>query len=204
MLRLALVRHGETEWNKERRYQGQVDVPLSAIGEEQAALVANALSGRKFDAIYTSDLKRAWQTATAILEKNGQNELSIFPEPRLREMSFGVLEGLTWDEAQEKHSPMLEAWMADYNQAPEGGESLDIFSSRISSFMAALGKKHAKKTILLVAHGGTLGEIICLSLSLPTEKRWAFTIDNASISEIILADDGYSILKHLNDTCHLR
>ena len=98
MLHILLVRHGETEWNKERRYQGQVDIPLSIIGKQQAALVAESLEGRKIDVIYASDLKRAWQTASAITQKNG---LDISSEPRLREMGFGVLEGLTWDEAQE-------------------------------------------------------------------------------------------------------
>lgn len=200
MLHLILVRHGETEWNKQHRYQGQVDVPLSTVGEQQAALVAERLAERKIDVIYASDLKRAWQTATAIAKKNN---LTILPEPRLREMNFGVLEGLTWDEAQIEYPEMVTAWFEDYNQPLDGGETLDAFSSRVLSFRDDLQQKHTDETILLVSHGGPLGELLRLTLEVPSEKRWAFAMDNASISELLLGDDGYPLLKSLNDTNHL-
>jgi len=200
MLHLILVRHGETEWNKQHRYQGQVDIPLSTLGKEQAALLAVRLAGRKIDVIYASDLKRAWGTATAIAEKKG---LHILPEPRLREMNFGVLEGLTWDEAQNKYPDMVTAWLENYDHPPQGGETLDGFSSRVLSFHNDLRNKHSDETILLVAHGGSLSELLRLTMNLPSERRWAFAMDNASISELVLGDDGYPLLKKLNDTCHL-
>ena len=200
MLDLILVRHGETEWNEERRYQGQSDIPLSVSGEQQAALVAEALLGRKFDAIYSSDLKRAWQTAAAIVKKNNQ---TVLPETRLREMNFGILEGLTWDEAEEKYPEILKAWLEDYNHPPESGETMDAFSLRVLSFFEELKSQYTNETILLVAHGGVLREIIRLALELPAEKLWALAMDNASISELFLGKNDYPVLKKLNDTCHL-
>ena len=200
MLNLILVRHGETEWNVQRRYQGQSDIPLSAIGEQQAKLVAKCFVNRKIDAAYASDLKRAWQTATVIAEKNS---LTIISEPRLREINFGVLEGLTWDEAEIKHPETLKMWLEDYNQPPEGGETMDAFSLRVLSFLRELQEEYTDETILLVAHGGVLREIIRITLELPAEKLWALAMDNASINELMLGKDDYPLLKKLNDTCHL-
>jgi broad specificity phosphatase PhoE len=116
MLHLMLVRHGESEWNAQRRYQGQSDVPLSALGRRQAELIAERLAGGKIDAVYASDLARAWETARPIAEKNG---LKVISEPRLRELKFGVLEGLTFDEAQAHYPEMMAAWLNDFNRPPK-------------------------------------------------------------------------------------
>ncbi len=200
MLHLILVRHGETEWNAQRRYQGQTDIPLSDLGVRQAELVAERLVGRKIEALYASDLERARETAEIIAEKNG---LDILPEPCLREMKFGVLEGLTWDEAGEKYPGMISTWLGDYNQPPEGGETLQALSARVSAFLEEVKKKHDEQTILLVAHGGSLSELLRITLGLPFERRRVFGLDNASLSELILGEDGYPLLKRLNDICHL-
>lgn len=199
MLHLILVRHGETEWNAQRRYQGQTDIPLSALGKRQAELAAERLAGRKIDAVYASDLKRAWETATAIAEKN---DLGILPEPRLREMKFGLLEGLTFEEGQAKYPDMIAAWMEDYNQPPEGGERLDAFTARIVSLLDELKGKHDGEIVLLVAHGGSLGELLRLVLNLSPEGRRYFEMENASLSEALIYD-GHITLRKLNDTCHL-
>jgi len=130
MLHLMLVRHGESEWNAQRRYQGQSDVPLSALGKRQAELIAERLAGGKIDAVYASDLKRAWETASAIAGKSG---LQVLPEPRLRELKFGVLEGLTFDEAQAQYPQMIATWLEDFNQPPDGAETIDLFNARIIS-----------------------------------------------------------------------
>ncbi len=200
MLRLYLVRHGETAWNVQRRYQGQSDLPLSDVGVEQAEALACRLADEKFDAIYASDLKRAWETANAIAEKSG---LAVISEPRLREMNFGIIEGLTFDEAQTRYPKVMAAWLKNYNQPPPDGEPLNIVSARVLSLLDDLQKKHADQTICLVAHGGPLSEIIRLVLELPAERRWSFAMDNASLSELILGENGHPVLKRLNDTNHL-
>ena len=199
MLHLILVRHGQTEWNAQRRYQGQSDVPLSELGRRQAELVAERLVGQEIDAVYASDLKRAWETAQIIVGKNG---LSIISEPRLRELKFGILEGLTFDEAQAQYPEMIAAWLDDFHQPPEGGETIDLFNARVVSLLEDLKQKHDEQVILLVAHGGPLSEILRVILGLSREKRWYLEMENASLSEVLIAED-YVSLKRLNDTCHL-
>ena len=199
MLHLMLVRHGETEWNAQRRYQGQSDVPLSEFGKWQAELVAVRLAEQKIDAVYASDLKRAWGTAQVIAEKSG---LDITSEPRLRELKFGILEGLTFDEAQEQYPEMLAAWLDDFHQTPEGAETIDMFNTRVVSLLDDLKNKHDEQTVLLVAHGGPLSELLRVILELSPEKRWYLELENASLSEVLIAEE-YVSLKRLNDTCHL-
>jgi alpha-ribazole phosphatase len=200
VLSLLLVRHGVTDWNAQRIYQGQTDVPLSDQGRKQAEQLAKRLVGQNVDAVYASDLIRAGETANIIGEKIGAE---IIPEPRLREMSFGILEGLTFTEAQMRYPDVVSAWLEDYNSPPPNGETMDSFSARVSSFLDDLQKKHKDQTILLVAHGGSLNELVRLLLEVPVERRWSFAMDNASLSEMILVDDGYPLLKRLNDICHL-
>lgn len=199
MLYLMLVRHGETKWNAQRRYQGQMDIPLSALGRRQAKLIAGRLAGKEIDAIYASDLNRAWETAQAIAEKNS---LEVIPEPRLRELKFGVLEGLTFDEAQAQYPEMISAWLDDFNRPPDGAETIDVFNARVVSLLDDLKRKHDEQIVLLVGHGGSLSEILRVALGLSREKRWYLEMDNASLSEALIAEN-YVSLKRLNDVCHL-
>ena len=199
MLHLMLVRHGETEWNVQRRYQGQSDVPLSEIGNQQAESIAGRLAGQEIDAIYASDLKRAWQTAQVIAAQTG---LDVISEPRLRELKFGILEGLTFEEAEEKYPEMITAWLDDFNNTPERAETIDMFNARIVSLLDDLKVKHDEQVVLLVGHGGSLSEILRAVLGLSLEKRWYIQMENASLSEVLIADD-YVALNRLNDTCHL-
>jgi broad specificity phosphatase PhoE len=199
MLHLILVRHGETEWNAQRRYQGQSDVSLSDLGKRQAKLIAGRLAGKEIDAIYVSDLKRAMETAQVIAEKSG---LKVLPEPRLQELKFGVLEGLTFDEAQVQYPEMIAAWLEDFNRPPQGAETINLFNARVVSFLDDLKQKHDEQIVLLVAHGGSLSEILRVVLGLSREKRWYLEMENASLSEVLIAEN-YVSLKRLNDTCHL-
>lgn len=199
MLHLMLVRHGETEWNVQRRYQGQTDVPLSEVGKQQAELIAERLVGQKIDAIYASDLSRAWETAQIIVEKSG---LKIFPEPRLRELKFGVLEGLTFDEAEAQHPEMIAAWLKNFNNTPDSAETIRSFNRRVVSLLDDLKRKHDEQIVLLVGHGGSLSETLRVVLELSREKRWYLEMENASLSEVSISEDFVS-LKRLNETCHL-
>ena len=199
MLHLMLVRHGQTEWNVQRRYQGQSDVPLSAFGRRQAALLAERLASQKIDAVYASDLERSRETAMLIAEKHA---LNVTPEPRLRELKFGVLEGLTFDEAQIQYPGMITAWMEDFNRPPQGGETIDLFQARILSLLDDLKQRHDEQVLLLVGHGGSLSEIVRAVLGLSREKRWYIEMENGSLSEVLI-DEEYVSLKRLNDMCHL-
>ena len=198
MLHLMLVRHGVTEWNAQRRYQGQTDVQLSDLGVRQAELVAERLAGEKIDAVYASDLSRAWETARIIAGKSG---LEVFTEPRLRELKFGILEGLTFEEAEAQHPEMISAWLNDFNNTPDGAETIQAFNARIVSLLDDLREKHDEQVLLLVGHGGSLSEILRVVLELSPGKRWYLELENASLSEVSIAED-YVSLKRLNDTCH--
>jgi broad specificity phosphatase PhoE len=199
MLQLMLVRHGESEWNAQRRFQGQSDVPLSALGRLQAQLVAERLAGVKIDAVYASDLVRAWETAAAIA---AQGNLEVISEPRLRELKFGVFEGLTFEEAEAHYPEMVAAWLDDFNRPPDGAETIDLFNARVVSLLDDLKAKHDEQVVLLVGHGGSLSEILRVVMGLSREKRWYLEMENTSLTEVLVAEN-YVSLKRLNDTCHL-
>lgn len=199
MLRLLLARHGETDWNRERRYQGQTDVPLNEAGRRQAEALAARLAAEPISAIYASDLARAWATATVIAAAHG---LPVRAEPRLREMCFGRFEGLTHDDIQAQYPDMFAAWQANRDMPPEGGETMAAFAGRVGAFLDEVTRAHDDATVLLVAHGGPLRQLICPAIGLPPEARWHLAMDNAALSELHVYREGI-VLYRLNDTCHL-
>jgi alpha-ribazole phosphatase/probable phosphoglycerate mutase len=201
MIRLLLVRHGETEWNRQKRFQGQRDIPLNEFGRQQVSVLSRRLKNEAINARYTSDLSRAWETAKSISTING--ELVMIKDSRLREMNFGEWEGLTWAEIREKDPSVMENWSKYLaEKGPPGGETLFRFSERILKFSEEINKTHLDETVLLVAHGGTIMVLICLLLGHPIEKYWQFRIEKASISDISVYPEGV-IINQLNDTSHL-
>ena len=200
MVRLILVRHGETAWNVQARYQGQTDVPLSDAGRRQAAALARRLAREKIDVIYASPLERAHRTAASIAAVHG---LPVNGDARLREMAFGAWEGLTYGEIRQRFLQALAAWEADpLDTAPPDGESLSQVAARVRSALDDVARVHAGQTVLLVGHGGPLRVLLCLTLGLDPRAHWRFRLDTASISELCLYEGG-STLGYLNDTGHL-
>jgi len=198
MLRLLIVRHGETEWNAQRRYQGQSDVPLSDAGRAQARALVGRLARETLAAAYVSDLGRAVETAEILL---AGRDVPLVKEARLREMNFGVLEGLTFKDAYARYPAEIDAWLKDYNTPPPGGEDLDSFAARVASLLDELQANHDEQVILLVAHGGPLSELARLALGMPHTRRWSFVMDNAGLSELQF-NDGFPRVKFWNETCH--
>ncbi len=200
MLRLLLIRHGETAWNAAARFQGQSDVPLNARGRRQAAGVAAALADVPIDALYASDLQRAWATAQAIAAGAG---LAIALAPRLREMSFGAWEGLTYGEIERRDPSALAAWQADPSQvAPPEGETLTQVTSRVRAAYGEMIDRHPGQTVAVVAHGGPLRVLLCLALGLAPRAYWQLMMAPGSITELRIYEQG-AILARLNDTHHL-
>lgn len=199
MLTLLLARHGQTEWNNSRRMQGHTDTALNSVGHQQAARLAIRLAAENIDAIYTSDLSRAAQTAATIADGLG---IEATPDPRLREMAFGVIEGLTFEEAQAQHSEMVNAWLDDYDQPPDGGESYSDFSARLAGFLEWLRARHEGDTVLLVTHGGPIAELLRLVLQMPPSGHWYFKLENASLSELRFYGE-HPLLVRLNETAYL-
>ena len=206
-MRLILVRHGQTDWNAGQRFQGHSDVPLNEVGRRQAAALAARLSGRGIDAAYTSDLQRARETAEIICRYGGgvfaEGASDVRSDVRLREMNFGDWEGLTYHEIRERHLQSLAAWEKDvYKHAPPNGETLEQMTFRIRAVLNDLLAKYNGKTLLLVAHGGVLQILICLTLNVSPAMYWQFRVSPASLSEIAIHPAGAS-LNFLNDTNHL-
>ena len=195
MMRLLLVRHGETALNAERRFQGQVDPPLNERGRRQAAAAADLLADCTLDGIYSSDLLRARETAEII----GRHQRhAIITSPLLRELSFGTWEGLTYREIVQLDRDHVERWTRDRaNVAPPGGETVGQLHARLAQFLVEVRSRHASQTLLLVAHGGVIQLLVATALGLPPAAYWQFRIDPGSLSEISLQDEG-AILGRLN------
>lgn len=175
----TLVRHGETAWNVERRMQGHLDVPLNQRGLLQAEALGVRLAGENFDVIYSSDLDRALKTV-APLARQG---VTIIQEPRLRERHYGVLQGLTGNEATRMHGPLWEQYQARHPDVIlAGGETLRQFYQRVVDFIGELQRIHRGQRVLLSTHGGVLDAAYRYATDMPLEQPRTFTIRNGSIN----------------------
>jgi alpha-ribazole phosphatase len=198
--RLLLVRHGDTESNSAERYWGSTDVKLSHAGFRQAEKLRNRLDTERIDAIYSSNLSRASTTAEIIATSH---QLDVITCTELREINFGELEGLTFNEINRLYPEVTELWLqrGPGLQYP-GGESVAEFNSRVRQFMDRL--KHAPQgTILVVAHSGSLRSLMCQLLGVGPEHQWQFRLDLASLSILETYPTG-AILNLLNDVSHLQ
>ncbi|MBI4998493.1 MAG: histidine phosphatase family protein [Rhodocyclales bacterium] len=187
-----MVRHGETDWNVEKRIQGHIDIALNAAGQAQADATAAGLVGHVFHAAYSSDLDRAWQTAQAIGRRQG---IEIRRAPGLRERHYGVLQGLTTAEIAVRYPKSYAHYLArtpDHNF--RSGESLVDFAARIVAAIESLAAEHVGETVLLVSHGGVLD--ICYrratgrDLAAPRD----FAIPNAALNWFEVGADGWQLL----------
>lgn len=202
-MRLVLARHGATANNAERRYTGQSDVPLSALGMRQASALALALDHEPFDLILASDLLRARQTAEAIA---GQSSRPFQLDADLREISMGAWEGCTHAEIAAAYPEALARWNANpLDIAPPEGETLVQFRDRIASALERCFAQHPGGRVLWVTHGGLIGVLLCHLLRMPLTQRWQFRRDNCALTEVDVQPDRlHGIVMRLNDTSHLR
>ena len=177
MTRLILVRHGETDWNRELRFQGQVDIALNDVGHEQARRVADRLGREELARVVSSDLSRARQTAEPLAEllarRGAPDPLQL---PALREQSFGVVDGMSVDEIKRQHPKAWNRWIefqSDY--AFDGGESTRAFHRRVVQGLRALVEQHSGQTVVVVTHGGVLDMVYrsarALSLDGPRQSH---------------------------------
>ncbi len=198
--RICLVRHGETEWNAERRIQGQIDIGLNETGQRQAVAAGRWLQRAGIVALYSSDLKRAWTTAQAIGAAIG---LVPTPAPEMRERRYGVFEGLTYDEAKEKYPDgygAFEGRNADY--AFENGESLKAMFARVTGKLQQIAAAHPEQNVVVVLHGGVLDVINRFVRGNPLEMPRDFLIPNAGINWVSVIDGAWH-LDTWGETDHL-
>ena len=161
MTDFILIRHGETDWNRELRFQGQLDVPLNAVGQEQARRVGQRLSQEFADHLIASDLLRTQQTAAPIsLLRPAQTALVTQLNAGLREQSFGKLEGMSVPEIQQTLPEVWTRWTEfDADYTVDGGETARQFHARVMRAMSVLAQTHPNKTLVVVTHGGVLDMI---------------------------------------------
>lgn len=173
-MRLYIIRHGETDWNKERRLQGQVDIPLNEFGRKLALKTADALREIKFDAAFTSPLKRAKETAEIMI---GKRNVPLYEEPLIIEMGFGTYEGLRCKgEDNEINDPKFHYFFdAPHKyQAPSGGESFETVTERVGRFLESLyqNERYLESNILIATHGAALCGMLLTMKQNSTEHFW--------------------------------
>lgn len=190
--RLCIVRHGETDWNVQRRIQGQIDIPLNAVGRAQAEAAAVSLAGCRFDAVYSSDLVRSWQTAVAIADGRA---LPLLPMPGLRERHYGLMQGLTGAEAAECQPGIHAVYSArDLDHDLGGGESLREFAGRVHQTLVDLAESHPGGCLLLVAHGGVLDIAYRVAAGRDLTSPRDFPVPNAGLNWIEYTPGAWRLL----------
>jgi len=200
MTELILVRHGETEWNVEEVFRGRIDVKLNETGVRQAELLAEYLRGIKIDAIYSSPLRRALNTAEAIA---GYHKLEVETTPGLRDCDFGRWQGLTLKEVKDKYKELYAEWVnSPHLVKPPHGESLDEVRERALPVVDEVIAKH-EGTVALVSHRVVNKVLICALLGLDNSHFWNIKQDVCGTTTFVYENGRFTLTKH-NDTSYLR
>ena len=195
--RVLAVRHGETAWNVENRIQGQLDVPLNDVGRWQAHRLALAMAEQSVDAIYASDLSRTVQTATPTSHGCG---VGLVTDAGLRERGFGVFEGLTFTEIEQRWPEQSARWRRrDPSFGAEGGETLHDFYARSVDAATRLAAAHAGQTIVLVTHGGVLDCLYRAASRVALDAPRSWQIGNANINRLLYTPQGFTLIGWADD-----
>ncbi len=200
MTEIILARHGQTAWNIGEVFRGQTDIPLDETGLKQAELLAEYLSSRKIEAIYSSPLQRALKTAQAIAR---YHKLEVKVTAGLNDLSFGEWEGMPHEEVREKYKEFYERWISKPNLVKlPGGEGLDDLSKRALAVINEVVKNY-QGTVVLVAHRVVHQALILALLGLDNSHIWNIRLDTAAITTFIHSDYGYILVEH-NNTSFLK
>jgi len=204
MTELILLRHGETEWNRELRFQGQVDVPLNATGHAQAQRLAQRLAGEPIDHLVSSDLSRARQTADPFARQvQASRGIGLDVDAALREQAFGRIDGMRVEDIKRDHADVWAGWtqfQSDY-VVPDG-ESTRQFHTRVMAALWQLVASHPGRTLAVVTHGGVLDMVFRTARGLGLEGPRQSAIPNAGISRVRMQDGVVELLQWA-DTAHL-
>jgi broad specificity phosphatase PhoE len=199
-MRMLLLRHAETEWNRERRFQGWRDSALTPTGREQAQSAARLLAATPVAAVWSSPLGRARETAAAIA---GPHALPVREAEAFKEMGLGAWEGLTRDEVEARFPDELRAWAETPHLAAwPGVEPLAAVRARALAGLAAVREAHAGQTVCLVSHGVTCRVLILEALGLGLDRLWSIQLSSTGISELEFRDD-WTTLHRMNSLVHL-
>jgi broad specificity phosphatase PhoE len=183
---ILIARHGESDWNREKRWQGHADRPLTGRGHEQARELAERLAHVELEGIYSSDLRRARETAEAVAERRG-GEVRI--EPALREVDVGSWSGLTREEAEERFPDGFRRWCSG-RPGWEDGETYEAMAGRVLATIERIGTEHEAGLVLVVSHGGPIRAIhaAALGLDIHAYRRLRPVEPNARLSAVRRVD----------------
>lgn len=177
MTELILIRHGETDWNLAGRYQGQSDVPLNSQGIKQAHQLAKWLQGQKIEAVFSSDLRRAAQTAEILAETAG---VPCLLEPRLREIHHGRWEGMSFSDIKDQYAGTFRKRLKYPLEVPSpGGETVADLLNRVIPAIQEIVLHHPDGRVIIVAHGLSLAVIRAHYQGVPIEQVWELIPPNA-------------------------
>lgn len=197
---IIAIRHGETDWNREARIQGHMDIGLSDVGRAQAHLLAEALRDETLHAIYASDLSRAFDTADALTRGRG---LTVKVDAELRERHFGAFQGRTFVEIEAADPLAAKRWRErDPDFAGEGGETLRQFFSRCIKAVAGIAAQHPGQTLAIVAHGGVMDCLYRAASRIDLQAPRAWPTSNAAINRLLYTAQGLQLVGW-NDVFHL-
>lgn len=206
MTELILIRHGETDWNRELRFQGQVDVPLNATGHEQARRLAERLGAERLavDHLVSSDLIRTRQTAQPVLGALlPALHIDNVVDASLREQSFGLVDGMRVDDIKLQHAGAWENWLRfDADGGMPGGETTRQFHARVMDAVRRLAQEYAGKTLIVVTHGGVLDMVWRTAKGVGLHGPRQSDIPNAGFNRVRLDGDAIELL-HWADVRHL-
>lgn len=199
--KFILIRHGQTEWNQgSERFRGRADIPLNALGKEQAQKIAARLAHEPISTIYASPMQRTLHTAQPLADAL---KLQVLPHPGLLDIDVGAFEGMTLDEARQAFPEVLEKWLTapGHTKFPKG-EAFKTMRVRIVGLLDELVTKHEAETIALVTHRVVCGAMLCVVLGLDGDALWRVQQDNAAISRFEKREHGW-VVTAMNDTSHL-
>lgn len=187
MTTLILVRHGETDWNRENRFQGHADPPLNELGRRQSEELAATLADEHIARVYTSPLRRAGETAEIVAGRLG---LEVEPVEGLREIDVGAWAGLTRDEVAARFPDDYAVWL---ERAPEGfedGETYDELAARVIPALRALADRHPSSTILVVTHGGPsrVAQAHAAGIGYAEARRRETVLGNCAVARFAVED----------------
>jgi broad specificity phosphatase PhoE len=198
---VILIRHGETDWNVVRRFQGLSDIPLNATGRLQAGFAKNGLQDIELDAIYTSPLQRAAETAEII---RGDRAIPVYPVQGLREMGIGEWEGLLVSEIDERYPGQYDLWRKAPTQIRlKGGEPYTETQKRAWKTFWEIVKKHEGKTVLIVSHMMCISSILLTVAGLPLDDIWQYPIRNAALNIVEVDSDGKAAITAWSQDDHI-
>ena len=199
--RILAIRHGQTAWNADSRIQGHTDIALDAVGEWQAQRLALALGDDDLQAIYSSDLTRARQTAAPLAARKG---LQVCVDAGLRERGFGEFEGLSFAQIEQRWPEQAEAWRRrDPDFGARGGEVLRDFRDRVVAAVTRLARAHRGQSIALVTHGGVLDLLYREATRVALDAPRTWQVANAGINRLLHSGEGM-VLVGWADVGHLQ